>query len=137
MSSPKVYRVGDIITPWKWTPTELQLRQYAEASGDYNPIHLDDKYAQKAGLGGVISHGMLTMAQMGAMLTHWIQDNGYISEFEVGFKKMVRPGDTIHFAGRIKEVLDNTIQCELGAHNQEGIEVIFGSAYVTLYPNNH
>src|SRR5258708_39652776 len=48
------------------TFTKAQIAAYAEASGDHNPIHLDDDFAQKVGLPGVIAHGML---QMGLMAT--------------------------------------------------------------------
>ena len=132
MSSILECKVGDQILSRKWIPTGLQLRQYAEASGDYNPIHLDEKYAVEAGLGGVIAHGMLTMAQMGVMLTDWLQRNGRISQFEVNFKGMVRPGDTVIFEGRIKERLGNIVRCELEAQNQEGILVVFGTVVVIL-----
>jgi acyl dehydratase len=128
VDSSKVFK--DVIIFRKWTPTVLQLQQYAEASKDYNPIHLDDKYAKKVGLGGVIAHGMLTMAQLGVMLTEWIQENGFIKEFEVNFKEMVRPGDTIHMVGRIKEVMKDTVRLEIEAQNQEGIRVVSGSAEV-------
>jgi len=132
MNSQKMLKVGDRIPSHKWIPTELQLRQYAEASGDYNPIHLDDKYAEQVGLGGVIAHGMLIMAQMGIMLTDWLQENEQISKFELKFKKMVRPGDTILCVGQIKEKLGNTFLYELGAQNQEGIEVVSGTASITI-----
>src|SRR5437764_14058120 len=42
--------------------TVEQIRQYAEASGDRNPIHLDETLARSAGMPGVIAHGMITMA---------------------------------------------------------------------------
>ena len=56
--------------------SENTLSKYAEASGDYNPIHLDCNYAKKIKLDGVIAHGMLIMAYLGRTLTENIkQDN--------------------------------------------------------------
>lgn len=125
-------QVGGVIPERVWLPTEMQLRQYAEASGDYNPIHLDEKYAQQVGLGGVIAHGMLTMAQVGAMLTQWLNGQGAISKFEVRFQNMVRPGDKIRCTGVVKEKLANAVVCELKALNQQDLEVITGSALITF-----
>ncbi|MHB1651715.1 MAG: MaoC family dehydratase [Desulfitobacteriaceae bacterium] len=124
------YEVGEAIPSLVWLPTDMQLRQYAEASGDYNPIHLDARYAKEAGLGGVIAHGMLTMAQVGAMLSAWVQGEGTISQFEVRFQSMVRPEDTILCKGRIKEKLTNAFVCELQAINQNDQEVVAGKAVV-------
>jgi len=116
----------------EWVPTHLQVRQYAEASGDFNPIHLDDNYARQAGLGGVIAHGMLTMAQMAAMLTDWIGMEGSISKLEVRFEKMVRPGDTIKFSGFVKARMENTLVCDLEAINDKMEIVLSGLASVTI-----
>lgn len=127
-----VLQAGVSIPERVWIPTDMQLRQYAEASGDYNPIHLDEKYAQQLGLGGVIAHGMHTMAQVGAMLTQWLNGEGSISQFEVRFQNMVRPGDTIHCTGVIKEKLANAVVCDVKAVNQHDAEVISGSAVITF-----
>ena len=53
--------VGQIIAEQVIPLTRADLRTYAEASGDHNPIHLDDEVAAAVGLPGVIAHGMLTM----------------------------------------------------------------------------
>lgn len=124
------YNIGDEIPKRMWTPTEIQLRQYAEASGDYNPIHLDERYAQDVGLKGVIAQGMLTMAQVGAMLTDWIETEGMLSQFDVRFVNMVRPGDKITCEGRIVKKLANALVCSLAANNQHQQNVIIGQALV-------
>ncbi|MCL6477558.1 MAG: MaoC family dehydratase N-terminal domain-containing protein, partial [Peptococcaceae bacterium] len=61
------YQVNDPLPVREWYPDVLQLRQFAEASGDFNPVHIDVAYARRAGLDGVVAQGMLTMAQLGAM----------------------------------------------------------------------
>lgn len=132
MKNLSEFGIGEEIPKRVWNPTDMQLRQYAEASGDYNPIHLDERFAKEAGLGGVIAHGMLTMAQVGAMLTAWVGDEGLISQFEVHFVKMVRPGDEIICEGKIRERLANALVCAVVAKNQSQQEVVTGQALVTF-----
>jgi len=132
MKSLQKYEVSDRLPVREWVPTQVQVRQYAEASGDYNPIHLDDNYARQAGLGGVIAHGMLTMAQMAAMLTEWIGTEGIISNLEVRFEQMVRPGDTIKFYGFVKARLENSLICNIEAVNDQMERVLSGSTSITI-----
>lgn len=54
-----------------FTLTRADLAAYAEASGDHNPIHLDDEVAAAVGLPGVIAHGMLTMGLAAAAVAEW------------------------------------------------------------------
>ena len=58
--------------------TRQQLVRYAGASDDYNPIHYDEQYAADAGLGGVIAHGMLTMAFMARAASDWAGPAGQV-----------------------------------------------------------
>ena len=62
-------RVGESLPPLHKTVSVEQIRRYAQASGDHNPIHLDQAFARSAGLPGVIAHGMLTMAFVDQMVT--------------------------------------------------------------------
>lgn len=116
----------------EWVPTILQIRQYAEASGDFNPIHLDEDYAQQAGLGGIIAHGMLSMAQLTAMLTDWIGVNGEILHVRVRFEGMVRPGELIRFTGSVIGHQGNELECELVAFKENKTRVLRGNALVKL-----
>ena len=124
------YQVSDRLPIREWVPSHVQIRQYAEASGDFNPIHLDDNYARQVGLGGMIAHGMLTMAQMAAMLTEWIGREGRISRLDVRFEQVVRPGDKITFYGSIKERLENIIVCNIEACNDKEEIVLSGLAHI-------
>ena len=63
------------LTPLVKPPiTQEQLRRYSEASGDFNPIHLDEQAARQVGLDGVIAHGMLSMAFIGQFVNQQIAD---------------------------------------------------------------
>ena len=80
-----------------------QLRKYAEASGDPNPIHLSDEAAEAAGLPGVIAHGMLTVATMGLLFSSYLE-HGHVKTFRSRFSGMVFLGDTLRVGGRATEV---------------------------------
>jgi acyl dehydratase len=126
------YQVNDKLPQRIWYPSQLQLRQYAEASGDFNPIHLDERYAKQVGLEGVVAHGMLTMAQLGAMLSDWLTDQAKINHFEVRFKNMVYLGEPITCSGYVKEKMHNVLICCIGATNGKGEEVLSGRAEIKL-----
>lgn len=97
------WEIGDELESRSLPPvTRLQLIRYAGASGDYNPIHTVDEAAEKAGLPGVIAHGMLTAATMGLPFSAYLE-HGYIKELEVRFSGMVYVGDEITFGGRVSE----------------------------------
>jgi acyl dehydratase len=86
--------------------TRVQLAMYAGASDDYNPIHYDEDYAKKAGLGGVIAHGMLTMGFMAQALTNWAGPRSRVRRIRARFTSPVRPGDVVRVEG---EVISNTL----------------------------
>jgi acyl dehydratase len=76
-----------------------QLRRYAEASGDPNPIHLSDEAAGAAGLPGVIAHGMLTVATMGLLFSPYL-GHGHVKTFRSRFSGMVFLDDVLRVGGR-------------------------------------
>lgn len=93
--------------------TRLNLVKYAGASGDFNVIHWSDRLATKAGLPGVIAHGMYTMAQAGRYVTELAGgDPGRVTEFSVRFSAMVPvpdddEGATIEVSGTVAEQVDD------------------------------
>jgi len=82
--------------------THTQLVRYAGASGDFNPIHTVVPIGEKAGLGGVIAHGMLIMGMAGSALTKWFPRQD-IRSFKVRFSAMTRPGEKLSIEGLIDE----------------------------------
>ncbi|QIN82074.1 dehydratase [Rubrobacter tropicus] len=99
MTSP-VWNVGDELEERTLSPVDrAQLRRYAEASGDPNPIHLSDEAAGAAGLPGVIAHGMLTVATMGLLFSPHLED-GYVKTFRSRFSGMVFVDDVLRVGGR-------------------------------------
>ena len=105
--------------------TVEQIRQYAEASGDRNPIHLDDTFARSAGLPGVIAHGMLTMAFANQMVTDWLGDRSLLKRLQGRFAGMVLPGDDVTVSGSVASKDDATRRAviNLVVTNQRGEKV--------------
>lgn len=131
---------GELLSPLVKPPiSQEQLNRYADASGDHNPIHLDEEAAHRVGLDGVIAHGMLSMAFLGQLINSQIADvpGAYIEQLQARFVNMVRPGDTITCHGIVKERTDTggtgtrvTIEC--WAQNQKGDKVTSGEAIVAI-----
>jgi acyl dehydratase len=131
---------GDMLPPLVKPPiSQEQLRRYADASGDHNPIHLDAEAARRVGLDSVIAHGMLSMAFLGQFITRQIAGNpdAFLSHLQVRFASMVRLGDTLTCRGVVKErqAADDsreTVAIECWVQNQKGEKVTLGEAIVTL-----
>ena len=109
-----------------------QIVQYAGASGDYNPLHTDDKFAKEAaGYPGVFAHGMLTMGMTGRLLTDWMGD-GRLTKYGVRFSKQVWPGDTLtctaSVTGKRDEGGEHLVDLACAVTNQDGVEVLSGTA---------
>lgn len=132
--------VDQQLTPLVKPPiTQEQLRLYSEASGDFNPIHLDEQAAQQVGLDGVIAHGMLSMAFIGQFVNQQIADvpGARIEHLKVRFLNMVHLGDTLTCHGKVKartthEDLRQSIALECWAQSQKGYKVTTGEAVVII-----
>ncbi len=85
--------------------TRTQLVEYAEASGDHNPIHTKDEAAEEAGLPGIIAHGMFVLGAMGILFSPYLE-YGYVKEFRARFSGMVYLGDELTIGGRVSEAED-------------------------------
>jgi len=117
--------------------TQKDINRYAEASGDFNPIHIDEPFAAKTPLGGTIAHGMLILAYASEMMTEafgesWVEGG----KLSVRFKAPARPGDTITTSGKIDSIEHKEgvayVNCSLESCNQKGETVITGGAVVKL-----
>lgn len=115
--------------------TKADLRRFAEASGDRNPIHLDDGAARATGLPGIIVHGMFNMATLGRLLTGWVPQAA-IKTFSTRFKAMAFPGDRITCTGTVTGKSSgergNLIELAIAAHNQNGVLLLSGKATVRV-----
>ncbi|MET8855267.1 MaoC family dehydratase [Streptomyces sp. NPDC004579] len=113
--------VGTELPPQTFSVTRATLVQYAGASGDFNPIHWNEKFAVEVGLPDVIAHGMFTMAEAIRVVTDWVGDPAAVVEYGVRFTKpVVVPNDdkgaTIEVGGKVAAKLDdNTVRVDLTA----------------------
>jgi acyl dehydratase len=86
--------VGTELPAATFPVTRATLVRYAGASGDFNPIHWNEKFAVGVGLPDVIAHGMFTMAEAIRVVTDWVGDPGAVVEYGVRFTKpVVVPND--------------------------------------------
>ncbi len=114
--------------------TREQLREYADASGDFNPIHLDEEVARKNGLPGIIAHGMLIagfIAERGRQAVSGEGGDWIFSRLHNRFRAMTFLGDTLSIGGTVKSVSEDSITLDLQARNQRGEVVTTGAATFT------
>ncbi len=113
--------------------SRTQIVMYAGASGDYNPLHTDDKFTTEvAGYPSVFAHGMLTMGMTGRVVTDWV-GIGALKSYGVRFSKQVFPGDTLTTTVSVKSISDSgLVELEVSTKNQDGDAVVIGSATAQL-----
>lgn len=80
---------GAVIGSCQIPVTRADLVAYAGASGDFNPIHWNERFASAVGLPGVIAHGMFTMGVAVQVVTDWVGDAGAIVDYQTRFSKPV------------------------------------------------
>lgn len=117
--------------------TQENINLYAEASHDFNPIHIDEDFARKTPLGGTIAHGMLILAYISQMMTaafekSWLSGG----KLNIRFKAPAQPGDTIIVSGKICRVEKSggqtLINCEVLCAKQNGEPIIVGETKVEV-----
>ncbi|QGV79103.1 MaoC family dehydratase [Streptomyces ficellus] len=113
--------VGTELPAKSFPVTRATLVRYAGASGDFNPIHWNEKFAREVGLPDVIAHGMFTMAEAIQVVTDWSGDPGAVVEYGVRFTKPVvvpndETGALIEVSGKVAAKLDdNRVRVDLTA----------------------
>ena len=116
--------------------SRTQIVQYAGASGDYNPLHSDDRFTTEvAGYPSVFAHGMLTMGMTGRVLTDWFGVEG-LRAYGVRFVKQVFPGDSLTTTATVTAVREDGGQrladLTVSTVNQDGDAVLTGTATAVL-----
>jgi acyl dehydratase len=104
--------VGSQVPEQTFTIERVDLVKYAGASGDFNPIHWNERVATAVGLPNVIAHGMLTMAETARVVTDWVGDAGAVEEYSVRFSKPIAVPDDdkgahLVVGGQVSEKLDD------------------------------
>jgi acyl dehydratase len=106
-------KVGDEIRPLTKLVRREDVKAYADASGDQNPLHQDDNFARSVGFPGIIAHGMFTMAHLTKALTDWAGDPGALKRMKVQFRAVVFMDEEIVARGRIEELDPSTKRAKL------------------------
>jgi acyl dehydratase len=119
--------VGTTIPSHQFDVDRALLKQYADASGDQNPIHQDEAFAKSVGLPDVIAHGMLTMALAGKYISDWAGGPQNVKEFSARFTKpVIVPAGTsvdLTVSATVLEVVGNSVRLEISATSQ-GVKVL-------------
>lgn len=130
-------RIGDELTPVTKAPIDrVQLARYAGASGDFNPLWLDDVFARAAGLPSVLAPPGLAMGFLGQLVTDWARGSE-LKKFNAKFSRMLWPGDTLTCKGRVFDRHAHNgnyfLELELWAENQRGELAVKGHATLKLF----
>ena len=111
------------------------LVAYANASGDHNPIHQNEEFAQSVGLPNVIAHGMLTMALVGKYVTDWAGGSASVKEFGARFVKpvIVPAGEKVDLtvSATVAEIKGDRISLTISA-TSAGVKVLGMAKAVVL-----
>lgn len=128
---------GKALNPVVKHITQEKINLYAEASGDFNPIHIDKSFAAKTPLGGTIAHGMLGLAYVSEMMTSAFGEKWLCGgRLRAKFKEPARPGDTLTISSKINciEQKDDVsyANCVFECRNQKDEMIVVGEAIVNL-----
>jgi acyl dehydratase len=116
-------QVGGEITEVRVTPDKYLTARYAGASGDFNPIHIDEEFARAVGLPGRILHGLWTMAQVARAQTQAAGGPEHLKRLSVQFRGMGVPEQEIVVKGTVREQRDGRVIVDTVAE-QAGKQIV-------------
>jgi len=122
---------GDELPPLSVTPDTYLTVRYAGASGDFNPIHIDEQFARQVGLPGRILHGLYTMAQVARAHTEAGGGPESLKRLSVQFRGMGVPEVQLTVTGTVREVRDDGVAIVESDCEQDG-KLIIRSAEAEL-----
>src|ERR1700731_4813616 len=124
--------VGAQIPEVRVTPDKYLTARYGGASGDFNPIHIDEDFAKAVGLPGRILHGLWTMAQVARAQTQAAGGPEHLKRLSVQFRGMGVPEQEVVVRGTVREAVDGTVVIDTVAE-QSGNQIIRNAeAEITL-----
>jgi acyl dehydratase len=116
-------QVGTAIPEVRVTPDKYLTVRYAGASGDFNPIHIDEEFARAVGLPGRILHGLWTMAQVARAQTEAAGGPEHLKRLSVQFRGMGVPEQEVVVSGTVREASNGAVVIETVAE-QSGNQII-------------
>ena len=110
-----------------------RINEYADASGDHNPIHIDPEFARKTALGGTVAHGMLVLAYVSELMTTIFKERWtHGGKLTARFKGAAYPGDTITVKGTVTKAETGLLTSDVQVRNQKDEPVILCEATVEV-----
>ena len=137
MCADQTMQQGDLLPAIERLVTQDRIERYAEASGDFNPIHVDREFAERSRFGSTVAHGMMIAATISEMMAsafreRWLETG----QLKLRFKAPVLPGETVTTTGRVKDVrtLDGATQVifSVEVRKPDDQPAITGEATVTV-----
>ncbi len=137
MIQPEELHAGDALPEAVRNVVQEKINDYANASGDFNPIHIDPAFAAGTAMGGTIAHGMLVLAYVSDYMTglfgpDWVTGG----QLSCRFKDPARPGDVLKINGKVtametvesRTIVSANVVCE----NQQGQTILLCDTKVKL-----
>ena len=118
---------GDELRTLKVTPDKYLTVRYAGASGDFNPIHIDEEFAKQVGLPGRILHGLWSMAQVARAQTEAAGGPHALKRLSVQFRGMGLPEHEITVTSSVQEVREDGTAVVTAHAEQNGKRIIRGA----------
>ena len=117
------------------------INLYAEASGDFNPIHVDEKYAAQTAFGSTVAHGMLILAYISEMMTQTFRENWFSTgKLSVRFKAPAHSKDTVTVSGNVNSIRRENgnlnFVCSVDCRNQKDEIIVTGKAMAKVRADN-
>lgn len=127
--------------------TRRMLVKWAGASGDFNPLHYDDSFAESQGVGKPIVHGALKRQWLIQLMTDWIGEEGTLRKFSCQYRAMDYPrlmktmtepqeGETWYCKGKVTKKYvegdEHCVDCIIGVENEKGEVTTPGRATIVL-----
>ena len=129
--------VGQVLSGFRRTVTQDRVTAYAHASGDHNPIHLDEEFASTTRFGERIAHGMLSLAFVWEMISiNYPSTWHHGGTVKTRFTSPVVPGEEVVVSGTVKRlrVADGRefVECDVSVTRPDGEKSLSGSASIPL-----
>lgn len=118
-----IFEPGQELPELKVTPDRYLTVRYAGASGDFNPIHIDEEFAKQVGLPGRILHGLWTMAQVARAQTEAAGGPHTLQRLSVGFRGMGVLEQEIVVTSKVRAVQDGIVHVDTEA-TQAGTTIV-------------
>ncbi len=127
---------GQELPPIKISPDKQQLVKFAAGSGDFNPLHFDEKFATNMGMPETIVHGRFKYAVVGRLVTEWMGYKGRLKKIGVSYRGIDTPNKEITAGGVVtgkkQENGENIVELDVWTQDVDGKKTTPGTAEVAL-----